>query len=233
MAGTDIADSRTSLFHVTPGSIIRTQSQYNDSYSSQFFSQAAVAGGTAIPRIAADAGQLQLAATEALLLNGTIGFDAAKFAYGKDAKGNVILRDGRGGEASVEAPSISLVDSLGADDGTLQLETAKLNKLGAQSLLIGVRRTTTAAGDQLTVGANRVELRNSTAATLLGPEIILAAKQQVIAKSGSSIMSQGILDSSSGVLQVNGDGALLRVAKARNPNSAALLPIPRRLWRER
>ena len=140
------------------------------------------------------------------------------FAYGKDAKGNVILRDGRGGEGLVEAPSISLVDSLGADDGTLQLETAKLNKLGAQSLLIGVRRTTTAAGDQLTVSANRVELRNSTAATLLGPEIILAAKQQVIAKSGSSIMSQGILDSSSGVLQVNGDGALLRVAQARNPN---------------
>ena len=29
----------------------------------------------------------------------------------------------------MEAPSISLVDSLGADDGTLQLETAKLNKL--------------------------------------------------------------------------------------------------------
>ena len=39
VAGTDIADSRTSLFHVTPGSIIRTQSQYNDSYSSQFFSK--------------------------------------------------------------------------------------------------------------------------------------------------------------------------------------------------
>ena len=49
VAGTDIADSRTSLFHVTPGSIVRTQSQYNDSYSSQFFSQAAVVGGNDHP----------------------------------------------------------------------------------------------------------------------------------------------------------------------------------------
>jgi filamentous hemagglutinin family protein len=226
VAGTDIVDSRTSLFHVTPGSIVRTQSQYNDSYSSQFFFQAAISAGTSIPRIAADAGQLQLAATEALLLNGTIAFDAAKFVYGKDAKGSAILRDGRGGEVSVEAPSISLVNSLGADDGTLQLETSRLNNLGAQSLLIGARRTTTASGDQLTVGADRVELRNSAAATLLAPEIILAAKQQVIAKSGSSIMSQGSLDNSAGTLQVNGDGALLRVAESPQPQFGRTIADP-------
>ncbi|PTR08034.1 filamentous hemagglutinin family protein [Nitrosospira sp. Nsp5] len=218
VAGTDIADSRTSLFHVTPGSVVRTQSQYNDSFSNQFFSETAVSAGTVIPRIAADAGQLQLAATDALLLNGTIGFSTATFVVGKDAKGNAIVRDGRGGEVSVEAPYISLVDSLGPDDGTLQLQTSGLNSLGAQSLLIGGRRTTSSSGDQLTVGAERVELRNSTAATLLAPEIILAAKQQVVARSGSSIRSQGTLDNSAGALQVNGDGALLRVAEAPQPN---------------
>ncbi|KIO50353.1 filamentous haemagglutinin family protein [Nitrosospira sp. NpAV] len=218
VAGTDIADSRTSLFHVTPGNVVRTQSQYNDSFSNQFFSETAVSGGTAIPKIAADAGQLQLAATDALLLNGAIGFNAATFVVGKDAKGNAIVRDGRGGEVSVEAPSISLVDSLGPDDGTLQLKTSGLNSLGAQSLLIGGRRTASSSGDQLTVGAERVELRNSAAATLLAPEIILAAKQQVVARSGSSIRSQGALDNSASALQVNGDGALLRVAEAPQPN---------------
>lgn len=226
VAGTDIADSLTSLFHVTPGSIVRTQSQYNDSFSNQFFSETAVSGGTAIPKIAADAGQLQLAATDALLLNGIIGFNTATFVVGKDAKGNAILRDGRGGEVSVEAPSISLVDNLGADDGTLQLQTSGLNSLGAQSLLIGGRRTTSSSGDQLTVGAERVELRNSAAATLLAPEIILAAKQQVIVKSGSSIKSQGTLDNSAGTLQVNGDGALLRVAETPQPNFNRVIEDP-------
>jgi hypothetical protein len=159
----------------------------------------------------------QLAATEALLLNGSIALKAATFVSGKDAKGNAILREGRGGEVSVEAPSISLVDNQSADDGTLQLQTSRLNSLGAQSLLIGARRRATSSGDQITVGADRVELRNSSAATLLAPEIILAAKQQVIAKSGSSIKSQGLLDNGGGALQVNGDGALLRVAEAAQP----------------
>ena len=217
IAGTDIVNSRTSLFLVTPGSVVRTQSQYNDSFSSQFFTDIAIAGGTGVPKIAADAGQFQLAATEALLLNGSIALKAATFVNGKDAKGNAILREGRGGEVSVEAPSISLVDNQSADDGTLQLQTSRLNSLGAQSLLIGARRIAASSGDQITVGADRVELRNSAAATLLAPEIILAAKQQVIAKSGSSIKSQGVLDNGGGALQVNGDGALLRVAEAAQP----------------
>ena len=80
-----------------PGSIVRTQSQYNDSFSNQFFSEGAISAGTDIPKIAADAGQLQLAATEALLLNGTIGFGTATYTYGKDAKGNPLVRAGRGG----------------------------------------------------------------------------------------------------------------------------------------
>ncbi len=217
VAGTDVVGSRTSLFLVTPGAVVRTQSQYNDSFSNQFFTDIANASNANTPKIAADAGQLQLAATEALLLNGSIALRAAAFANGKDAKGNIVLSDGRGGEVSVEAPSISLVDTLGADDGTLQLQTSRLNNLGAQSLLIGARRTTTPLGDQLTVGADRVELRNSAAATLIAPEIILAAKQQVIAKSGSSIKSQGALDNSAGTLRVDGDGALLRVAEASQP----------------
>ncbi|MEO6823654.1 MAG: hypothetical protein ABI167_02805 [Nitrosospira sp.] len=157
---------------------------------------------------------MQLAATEALLLNGSIALKSTTFANGKDAKGNITVSDGRGGEVSVEAPSISLVDNPGADDGTLQIQTSRLNNLGAQSLLIGGRRTITPSGDQITVGAERVELRNSEAATLLAPEIILAAKQQVTAKSGSSIKSQGVLNNNAGALQVEGDGALLRVAEA-------------------
>ncbi|MEO9061349.1 MAG: filamentous hemagglutinin N-terminal domain-containing protein [Nitrosospira sp.] len=36
VAGTDIVDSRTSLFLVSPAAVVRTQSQYNDSFSNQF-----------------------------------------------------------------------------------------------------------------------------------------------------------------------------------------------------
>jgi hypothetical protein len=42
-----------------PGSVVRTQSQYTASFSSQFFTDIAIAGGTVL-KIAADAGQLQL-----------------------------------------------------------------------------------------------------------------------------------------------------------------------------
>ncbi|SFW10905.1 filamentous haemagglutinin family protein [Nitrosovibrio sp. Nv17] len=226
VAGTDIVASRTTLFHVTPGSVVRTQSQYSDSYSNHFFYNAADAGATAVPRLAADAGQLQLAATQALALNGRIGFGAAAFVTGQDEEERDVTRTGRGGEASVEAPAISLVDSLGADDGTLQLQTSKLNELGAQSLIIGGRRNTTAAGDQLLVSAARVELRNSAAATLAAPEIILAATQAVVARAGSALQSQGTLDGAATALSVEGDGALLRVAEAPPPVFSRTLADP-------
>jgi filamentous hemagglutinin family protein len=216
VSGTDILDSRTSTIQLTPGAVVRTQSQYNDSHGDTFFSAAAAAAGKAAPQLAADAGQLALGATGSLTLNGSVDFQTASFVSGKDSSGKDIVQQGRGGVASIVAPSI-LVEDPGATQnvpaGTLQLDAAALNQLGAASLVLGASESSTAQGTQLNVGANSVEIANTSAHALVAPEIILAGSQSVKLDQGGDVEGKG----SSGApapatLLVNGDGAALRVS---------------------
>jgi len=200
VAGTDIRDTRTSGFLVTPGNLVRADSEYADSYANSFFPAQALENDTAVPRLPADAGQLQLAATTSLLLNGD-------FVFGADS-----AQQGRGGVVSISAPDIDVVDQIGAPTGALQIPVVSLNQLGAETLVLGATFTVTASGDALGTGANTVELSNSAGNPLVAPEIILAAGNQVILDPGSAIEGAGASSSSGENLLVSGNGALLRVA---------------------
>lgn len=207
-AGTDLVASRTAGYLVAPGSVVRSQSGYIDSTANPFFAQAG-----SVARLPADAGQLTLAASTALVLGGSIGFDHSQFTYQESGTGKIVARNGRGGTVAVIAPLIAVVDTPGgATDGFLQIGAADLNALGAESLILGARRTTAADGDVLTVGASAVEVRNSTAHALSAPEIVLAATGRIETYAGSALDATGGGGRDGAALRVQGDGALLRLA---------------------
>ena len=219
IGGTDIIDSRTSTFVLTPGSTVRTQSQYNDTFANNFFNTTTSAS-TVLANLPVDAGQLQLGVTGGLLLDGVLNFTPGQFVSGKDAKGNPVMQQGRGGDVAIEAPHIEVVDQAGPADGSLQLAASTLDKLGAASLVLGAHRVRTSSGDQLAYQTNAdgtpvdqsVVVQNSAANPLSAPDIILASPQLVKLADGSSIKASGTQSGAASILKVSGDGAVLRVS---------------------
>jgi filamentous hemagglutinin len=216
VAGTTDLSSITSTVLVASDSIVRTQSQYTDSYANAFFTAAAQSSASAPPRLPADAGQLVLSANSALTLNGTIGFGAGSFVSGTTSAGTPITQQGLGGDVAITAQNIVVTDSNAsqAPAGTLQLNVQQLDNLNAQTLILGAVGTATPAGEQLNVGVTQtVELKNTSALT--APQIILAAQDSVTVDANAQISAQGGSGTSSQApetLVLPGGGALLRVA---------------------
>ncbi len=227
--GTGIQDARYSGFAVTSGAVVRTQSEFHDSYANQFFKDQATTNGTAVPRLAIDAGQLIVSAVgngATLALDGTLNALPGK--------------TGRGALVDLNGPGFDIVNTpntLGATTGRVQLTTSSLNKLGAESLLIGGVRTQTVKGMNIAVSASEVVVDNA-GGVLTGPEIIMAANNAVTVKAGSNIEAKGTLsgqasDIAIGDATLKGDGALLRisaapqvsVARTNLVNTAATLTI--------
>ncbi len=64
-----------------------------------------------MPSLPADAGALQILATDSLALHGTINFATGSFVSGTDSSGHPITQQGAGGDVSIQAPNIQVVDS--------------------------------------------------------------------------------------------------------------------------
>ncbi|HET7832179.1 MAG TPA: filamentous hemagglutinin N-terminal domain-containing protein, partial [Gallionella sp.] len=204
VAGTGIADARWSGFAVTPGSVARTQSEYHDSYANNFFTAQAAAAGTLTPLLAADAGHLVVAANGAgatLALDGTF-----KAQHGVGGRGAQV-------DLSVTGAGFDIVNGVRTPNGLVQLDVNALNNIGAESLLIGGVRSQTETGTSITADANQVIVENA-GSSLSGTEIMLAATDAVTVKAGSDIQAKGTYYGTSGVMALNGNGALLRVANA-------------------
>lgn len=204
VAGTAIADARWSGFAVTPGSVARTQSEYHDSYANNFFTAQAAANGTLTPLLPVDAGKLVVTANGAgatLALDGT--FNAQHGAGGRGAQVDL----------NVTGAGFDIVNGARAPNGLVQLDVNALNKIGAESLLIGGVRSQTETGTSITAGATQVIVENA-GSSLSGAEIILAATDVVTLKTGSDIQAGGTYYGKSGDIALNGNGALLRVANA-------------------
>ncbi|HBY29474.1 MAG TPA: hypothetical protein DEH75_23510, partial [Bradyrhizobium sp.] len=74
VANTGFHDPLPSVYIVTPGSVVRQQSQYAETTASQFYASKAAASGIAAPYLPIDAGQLVISATNSLSLPATGGF---------------------------------------------------------------------------------------------------------------------------------------------------------------
>jgi filamentous hemagglutinin len=227
IAGTSILDSLTSTVDVASNATVNTLSQYTNTYANAFFSSAATTAGTTAPSLPADAGQLLLSASNSLALNGAAG--SINFARGSfastNAAGQPITVQGLGGDVSITAPSIEVVDAVtatapgaSATAGTmpapLQLSAQQLDNLDAQTLILGATSSNTSAGEQLNLGSTQtVELTNKATA-LTGPDIILAAQDSVTVDAGGQITASGTGAQMPSTLVLPTGGALLRVSSA-------------------
>ncbi|RYD42346.1 MAG: hypothetical protein EOP85_11350, partial [Verrucomicrobiaceae bacterium] len=98
--------------------------------------------------------------------------------------------------------------------GTIQLDSAILGSFGAESLLIGGRRTATAEGSSVTVTSGSVTVDNA-GGTLQAQDLVIVSKGGITLEEGASLSSTGKLAESDALL-VSGNGTLVRVSADRN-----------------
>ena len=198
----------SAAFEVAPQAVVRARAQYDTSFANTFFNASATAHDTAVPRLPVDSGQLVLAATRAMAIQGSVAAQAPK--------------GGRGGLVDISSPVDIFVASAGttaaAPAGSLVLNAAELNAFGAESLLIGGIRNPTSQVTALTVKTDNITLNNAGVA-LSGAEIILAANKTLTLSPGASVTQMTNLATAADNLLLgnaslagSGDGALLRVS---------------------
>lgn len=199
VAGTDIRDQGWSEFVVEGGDIAKTRSEYNISYASQFFADRAIGKELAIPRLPQDAGQLVLNAKTALQLP-TVKADVAT--------------GGSGGLVDIVSEKLAIGATSALDD--IELLASDIEKFKVDSLLLGaVRSYDSATGHvKLDVKAKTVTIAEDT--TVKAPELLLAASDKVEMQAGARIEADGkVADQANSVLEVSGDGALLRASAGK------------------
>jgi filamentous hemagglutinin family protein len=192
-------ESRAWGYVVESSDLARTRAQYDLFQANAFFRGADPA---TTPRLPVDAGQLVLAASAALRFDGDVAFRPGT--------------GGRGGLLDLDAQRVALRGGAAAPapSGFLDLDVARLDAFGADSILIGGRRATQPDGRvRLQVGAREI-LVDSAGTALVAGEIVIAATEKVSLRAGTEIRAR---DGLAGVRQtsfVEGDGALVRVADA-------------------
>lgn len=197
-------DGRWSGFLVTSSDQVRNQSAFTN-YSATGFGFT----GGAQPM---NGGHLVFSATGSLTLEGL-------FKLGGLFKDGAAV--GAGGIADISAPDLRVVANASDDaGGAVKLVAGDLAAMGADSLLLGAVRDVRADGTHLTVNAGTVTVANDATHPLVGSEIILAARDQVLVKGGSAVASRTSSGGATGNLMVEGtgagaDGALLRVSAGK------------------
>ncbi|RYD25139.1 MAG: hypothetical protein EOP86_27705, partial [Verrucomicrobiaceae bacterium] len=132
-----------------------------------------------MPRLPEDSGRLVLQAVQTATLNGGVAAKA--------------LASGRGGLVDISSAADIYIGggtAASAPAGSLFLQVDQLNAMGAESLLIGGLRTSTAAGASVAVNTGSLTLDNAGRA-LTGTDIILTARNSLTLAAGASIVSQG------------------------------------------
>ena len=207
----DLSAARTAAplgaaFEVAPQSVVLARAEYDQSLANTFLSASAVAHDVAVPRLPIDSGQLVLAATRAMTIQGSVSAQAPT--------------GGRGGLVDISSPVDIFIAGPGATapPGSLVLNASELNAFGAESLLIGGVRSTTTGGTAVQVNTDNITVNNSGAA-LTGAEIILASNKSLTLAPGAAINQTAPLAAAADTLIFghttnagSGDGTLLRVS---------------------
>jgi filamentous hemagglutinin family protein len=187
------------IFHPAAGTISKAPSQYILTSVNEFFSNPLKTNGQTVS-LPKDVARLSLDATK-LNLDGDI-------VANKQA-------DGKGLQVDISSKNIRVVTNAGADDGSLQLTTANVNALNADSLLLGGKRNLQAGVTQVTTIANSVSIENDFNNAIKTPEFIASATNNVTVKSGAAI-DTGLASKNPAktVISTSGDGALLALSSA-------------------
>ncbi|MEI6604702.1 MAG: filamentous hemagglutinin family protein [Verrucomicrobiota bacterium] len=193
-------------FNVVSSSVLALRAQYDVFNANTFLQQGSSTAGLATPRLPIDAAQLTLAASTSMMIHGSVLSSAPT--------------GGRGGQVDLSSPLDILIAAPGAasQTGVLVLDASELSAFGAQSLLIGGMRQTTATGTTVDVATNLITVDNA-GTPLSGPDVILVAKQGINLTSNADLESRGTLTGSADKLLIgnsattsSGDGVLVRVS---------------------
>src|SRR5579883_692334 len=147
---TGARSAQTTSFLVQSAKVWGQYSQYTITNANTYFASQAAEAGRAVPQLPDDAGQLALAATNALILGATLETQAA--AGGQGALVDIASRD-------IEITG----NGVAALPGYLQISADALDALGASSLLIGGTRSQTSTGETINATANSVVVSNDSA----------------------------------------------------------------------
>lgn len=214
LVGATLGDIGTASAGVSTGFVVRSSEQarqFSEVRSTNVDAYLAVAAdkaGTTLPRLAQDAGSLDIAARQ-LALAGSNRFTLPTAQLEGHAA--------RGGGVAISAERIEVNETVGSDTGTLYLTPQQLNALGANSLTLGaLRGTTGTTGRSLAVSAREVVLGNKSEA-LRAKDIVLAATEQLTLQAGTRLIATDdrAATGAADTLLLQGDGALLRVSADR------------------
>ena len=192
-------DSRYQGFLIRAGSDAATEARYDLTSANRFFA----AGGQRIPN---DAGTVTLAATAALQLNGRL-----QASVGTGGRGSTLeiassrLRVSADGDAGVQ--------------GFVNVSASQLSRLGAQSILLGGRRTGTTATSPVEVVAADVVVGRG--AVLTAPDVILTARDRLSLEAGAQVVGAGSFAGTPNALALLQGPSLIRVS------STAMAPLTR------
>ncbi|PIF77651.1 filamentous hemagglutinin family protein [Variovorax sp. 54] len=183
-------DAMPSTWRVMSGNTLRRYTQYNEAFANDFFSSEAfkltqyrqTGKNIVTPRLPRDGGAVVFDAGQRLTLGGTL-------RSAPDV-------GGRGGLVDIAGKKIAIVgaghDAAGLQaDGYLVIDAQGLANFGAGSLLVGGKRKGDPLGLSLDVTATDIVVRNDAGSELFGPEIILAASEQVAIEGGSVVRARG------------------------------------------
>ncbi len=204
--GVNSRDADWSTFRVVSGDVLRpvkgavskSPSEYIITSASRYFGDVENTNGV-LQRLPQDVGKLILNASENLNIDTQVTANKNK--------------DGRGAIVDINSTDIRVVSSIGPADGTLQLTASGLNKLNAESLLLGGTRVSVGENSTIITGANSVTIANDANNALTVSELIATAQNHVTVKTGAVINSNAPSTSSQKVnIEASGEGALLAVS---------------------
>ncbi len=197
--GTSIQESTTSGYIIRDGSYANQLAEYNASTADQVVADIAAANNFTTPRLTRDSGSLSIIGQDSINLNGNL-LTAAGIG-------------GRGALVDISADILSVVQTSGTGvAGSTEILASSVNDLGAESILIGGRRSFTSSGTDIDVAATDLTVVDGV--ELDAPEVILVAGGDLLIESGTKLSGIGDIQSSGEIYNLNGDSSLARVSAA-------------------
>lgn len=197
--GTPIRSSNTEGYIIRNGNYANQLAEYNVSTADEIVANIAADNDFILPRLTRDSGALEILGRDSIDLNGNL----------LTAAGN----GGRGALVDISANLLSIVDTEGVGAaGTTEILASSLNRLGAESILIGGSRNFTTSGTDIDIAASDLTVFDNV--ELSAPEVLLVARNNLRVKSGTSLNGNGVINKDREIYNLDGDSALVRVSAA-------------------
>jgi len=199
-AGTNTRDARWSGFLLETGEQVRLHAEYGEHTANRFFVDKAAKDETAVALLPQDSGQISLIAGTRLVLQSEFLAEA--------------FNGGRGARMDIASGAIRVVNALSEtpEQGVLEVSAEQLNALKVDSLLLGGARQRDKISGATNVEVSARQVVFAAGARLAVKDLSAAASDTLVVETGARLGAEGEVNTGDSVLNLVGDGALLRVS---------------------